>query len=616
MTDPAARPRGWRFGPFELDAATGELARGAERVRLQGKPFELLVALLEARGDLVTRETLHERLWPGVIVDFETGLNAAVRRLRDALQDSAEAPVYVETVPRRGYRFLARTEPIEAPGRAGGPARRRFLSGMALGMTLVAVFAAILAVMIAREPAGGERRTLLVLPFATLSAGDDAYLGHGLTDEMIVRLGQLDPLRLGVIARTSAERFAEAGHDIGEARALLDADFVLEGGVRRDGERVRVSATLVKTSDRTQLWSESFDRDLEDVLALQRDIAGRVAGALALELLPADAGGRRAAPVNRAAYEATLRARWFWNQQTPEGFRRAGEAFRAALEADSTWAPAWAGLADTYALVGIYDFLPPHDVFPLARAAAERALAIDSTMAEPWTSLGIIQTAYDWDWDAAERSLRRALTLNPSDAIAHEWHAILLGVTGRTAEALRASDRALEVDPLSRIVNADRGWLLFLSRRHDAAVTQLLQTLQLDPHFYVAHDNLAWVYFVKGDMDGWIHHALKALELSGESAEDLARLRARYERVGWRDWRRESVEGMVRDAAKQYVSPYDIALEYAAIGEAEEAMRWLERSYERREVDMIALRVDPRLDAVRGLPAFAALVERVGFPER
>jgi tetratricopeptide (TPR) repeat protein len=379
---------------------------------------------------------------------------------------------------------------------------------------------------------------------------------------------------------------------------------------------VRVSATLVKTSDRTQLWSESFDRDLEDVLALQRDIAGRVAGALALELLPADAGGRRAAPVNRAAYEATLRARWFWNQQTPEGFRRAGEAFRAALEADSTWAPAWAGLADTYALVGIYDFLPPHDVFPLARAAAERALAIDSTMAEPWTSLGIIQTAYDWDWDAAERSLRRALTLNPSDAIAHEWHAILLGVTGRTAEALRASDRALEVDPLSRIVNADRGWLLFLSRRHDAAVTQLLQTLQLDPHFYVAHDNLAWVYFVKGDMDGWIHHALKALELSGESAEDLARLRARYERVGWRDWRRESVEGMVRDAAKQYVSPYDIALEYAAIGEAEEAMRWLERSYERREVDMIALRVDPRLDAVRGLPAFAALVERVGFPER
>lgn len=640
MTGPGARPRGWRFGPFELDAATGELARGEERVRLQGKPFELLVALLEARGDLVTRETLHERLWPGVIVDFETGLNAAVRRLRDALRDSAEQPRYVETVPRRGYRFIAAAEPIDRPGRAAAPAlvpdadatdahaeapgaaardaasaRRRFMAGMAAGLTLVAVFATVFAMVIARAPAGGERRTLLVLPFETLDSEADAWLGHGLTDEMIVRLGRLDPLRLGVIARTSAERFAEARHDIAEARALLDADFVLEGSVRREAGHVRVSATLIKTSDRTQLWSESFDRETRDVLALQRDIAGRVAEALALELLPAERAGARAAPVDPAAYDATLRGRWFWNQQTPEGFRRAGEAYRTALAADSTYAPAWAGLADTYALVGVYDFLPPDDVFPLAREAARRALALDSTLAEPWTSLGIIQLAYDWDWAAAERSLRRALALNSSDGIAREWYAILLGATGRTAEALRASERALEVDPLSRIVNADRGWLLFFARRYDEAATQLLQTLHLDPHFHVAHDNLAWVYFVKGDMDGWFHHTLKALELSGESPEDLALLRARYEREGWRAWRRRSVEDMVRDAAKHYVSPYDIALEYAAIGEAEEAMRWLERSCGRREVDMIALRVDPRLDAVRHLPAFAALVDRIGFPE-
>jgi TolB-like protein/Flp pilus assembly protein TadD len=481
---------------------------------------------------------------------------------------------------------------------------------VALGVGLVAVFAATLAIVVTRAPAVGERRTLLVLPFETLSAGDDdAYLGDGLTDEMIVRLGRLDPLRLGVIARTSARRFAEEGHDAGDAPGLLGADFVLEGSVRREADRVRVSASLIKAADRTQLWSEAFDREVEDVLELQRDIASHVADALALELLP-----EGAAPVDPVAYDATLRARWFWNQQTPDGFRRAAAAYREALAADSTHAPAWAGLADTYALIGIYDFLPPREVFPLARAAAERALAVDSTRAEAWTSLGIIQTAFDWDWAGAERSLRRALALNSSDAIAHEWYAILLAVTGRIDESFRESKRALEVDPLSRIVGADRGWLMFLARRYDDAVTQLLQALQLDPHFYVTHDNLAWVYFVKGDLEGWFHHAMKALELAGETPEDLARIRARYVREGWREWRRTNVEGMVRDSEKSYVSPYDIALEYAAIGETEEAMRWLERSFERREIDMIALRADPRLDAVRDLPAFGALVARVGFP--
>lgn len=621
----AVRSRGWRFGPFTLDVTTGELTRDGETVRLQDKPFEVLVALIEARGALVTREALHERLWPGVVVDFEGSLNAAVRRLRDALRDPADHPVYVETVPRRGYRFLVPAEPVgeATPASAGAAAsvardpameriaaRKKFLSGAALGLALVATFAAVLLAVVSREPAGGEKRTLLVMPFVSIGTdSSNAFLGEGLGDELIVRLGQLDPLRLGVIARTSARRFADAGHTPGDAPRVLGAQFVLEGTVQREGGRVRVTASLIQGRDQTQLWSEAYDRELTGVLALQREIAAEVAGALALRLLPGDREGA----VVPAAYEATLRGRHYLGQQTPEGFQHAAAAFREALQADSTYAPAWAGLADTYALVGIYDFLPPREVFPLARAAAQRALAIDSTRAEAWTSLALIQGAFDWDAGAAEGSIRRALALNPSHAEAHQMYALLLAATGRMEESFREIDRALALDPLSRIVNADRGWLLFLARRYDDASLQLMATLRLDPHFYVAHDNLAWVNFVKGDDEGAIHHVIEALALSGHTREELAAYRTRYERLGWQALRRENAEGMVRDAREGYVSPYDIALEFAAAGDAEEALAWLERSFERREVDLLMLRLDPRLDAVRGQPGFEALVGRVGL---
>ncbi len=660
MADAAAgggAPRGFRFGPFELDLATAELTREGRRVRLQDKPFELLVALIEAKGGLVTRASLHERLWPGVIVDFETSLNAAVRRLREALEDSADAPRYVETIPRRGYRFLVDAAPIAAAaGGAGGAAadagagprtggaaapgatahheaaghatrpgagddehagvrRRRFLSGMALGMTLVAVFAVILFAVARHPPDDGRRRTLLVLPFTTLGPdSSDVWLGDGLADEMITRLGRLDPLRLGVIARTSARRFADAGHDLDDARRLLGAHFVLEGSVRREGERVRVSASLVEVDRRTQLWSDSFDRDARDVLALESDIAAHVARALALKLLPAPTRAG-ATQVNPAAHDAVLRARHFWNQQTPEGFRRAGAAYREAIAADSTYAPAWAGLATTYAMVGIYDFLPPREVFPLARTAAGRALAIDSTSAEGWSALGLIQMAFDWDWKPAESSLRRALAINASDAAAHEMYAILLAATGRGDEALRESRRALEVDPLSLILNSDRGWLLFMARRYEDANFQLLKTLQLDPNFYVAHDDLSWVCFVKGDMDGYLFHTLKAMTLSGHTPEDVAAARARFEREGWRKWRAENAAEAVAASRHEYVSPYDIALDYAALGEKQEALKWLERSFEAREIDLIMLNADPRMDAVRGMPEFDALVGRIGLPQ-
>lgn len=501
--------------------------------------------------------------------------------------------------------------PGAPPAGADPPARNRFRSGFALGLALIAAFAVILVIVVAREPVGDGKRTLLVMPFVPVGMdSSDAFLGEGLCDELIERLGQLDPLRLGVIARTSARRFAGEGHAPGDAPRVLGTPFVLQGTVQREGDHVRVTARLIEARDRRQLWSEAYDRELPGVPALQREIASEVAGALALKLVP----DGRADAVAPAAYEAALRGRHFLGQQTPEGFQRAAAAFRAALQADSTYAPAWAGLADTYAWVGIYDVLPPHDVFPLAREAALRALAIDSTHAGAWASLGLIQGAFDWDAPAAERSVRRALTLNPSHAEAHQFYALLLAVMGRRDESFREIDRALALDPLSRIVNADKGWLLFMARRYDDAALQLMAALQLDPQFPVAHDRLAWVNDVKGDAEGAIHHVLEALELSGHTREELADYRAKYERLGWPALRRENAEGMARDAQEGHGSPYDIALEFAAAGDAEEALMWLERSYERREADMIMLRLDPRLDAVRGLPRFEALAKRVGLP--
>jgi TolB-like protein/Tfp pilus assembly protein PilF len=449
-----------------------------------------------------------------------------------------------------------------------------------------------------------------VLPFeAPGSDSGAAHLGEGLAEELIARLGHIDPLHLGVIAGESARRYADTGHGLRDARSVLGADFVLESAVSREGDRLRVRATLSRVRDGVRLSSDTMDRDVREVRALEDAIAASVARALALPRIP---GPRPARTVHPAAFGATLRARHFARSRTPGDLLRAAAAFREALLADSTHAPAWSGIADIYATIGRHGLLPPREVFPLARAAALRALAIDSTRAEAWSALGVVQFAFDRDTPGAEHSLRRALELNPGDVAARRAHAELLVVTGRTARGLAEIDRALATDPLSPAVHAEKGLLQFFARRYDAAALQLITTLGLDPGFRAAHEHLAWVNFMKGDHDGSLHHTLKALEVSGMTAADLQHQRERHEALGWKAWRLENARTLA-GAAEPGVSAYGVALEFAAAGEAAEALAWLERAFERREADLLAIGADPRLDPLRERPDFRALVQRVGL---
>ncbi|MEE8585396.1 MAG: winged helix-turn-helix domain-containing protein [Acidobacteriota bacterium] len=413
-----------RFGAFEAHLPSGELYKQGRKVRLQGLPFQVLEALLLRSGQLVSREELCRRLWPeGTFVDFDNSLNSAVNRLREALGDSAANPRFVETVPGRGYRFIApavqETEPPEAPALPAPADRSGFgpwLRGMAgAGLVLLALALAFLGLQRAGWIGGQGRLRLAVLPFANLS-GDSAqdYFGDGLTDEMIARLGRLDPRRLGVIARRSAMRYKGSDKPVGQIASELDVDYLLEGTVRQQGERVRITARLVQAEDGTQLWSASFDRNLQEVLDVQQDVAARVARSLALRLLPGSAPPDTPAPCfDSLAYDAYLKGRYHWNKQGPQAVLKAVEHFRQSIEHDPEFAPAHAGLADCYNFLAGAGHQQAVEAYRAARQSAVRAVELDDSLAEGHAALGVVHLFADRNLESARRELERALELNP-----------------------------------------------------------------------------------------------------------------------------------------------------------------------------------------------------------
>ncbi len=613
MTDTPRCPRGYRFGVFELDLRNGELRREGRRVRLQEKPGRALAALLEAGGELVTREELRDRLWPpGTHVEFEAGLHAAINRLREVLRDSADAPRFIETIPRRGYRFLAPIEVVAAPpSRPSTPARSlRILVGLAvIAVTVAASW--MTARFLGPDGPDEERLRLLVLPFEYLEADAPDHFTDGLTEEMITRLGGMRPDLLGVIARTTSMQYRGTDRSAARIGRELDVDYLLEGRVRRDGERIRISVQLVATADQTPIWTGAFDEPLRDILTVQDNVARRVASALAIELL---ADGSHVGPVEPAAWEAHARGRHFLERRTKDGFYRALEEFDRALEIDPGWAPAWVGRADSYVLLGNYDFIRPTEAFPAAEAAVQRALELDPGLAAAHTTLGMIRHAHDWDWPGAEREFRRALEANPASVRAHHWYAVHLTSMGRHEEAVRHLEEARRIDPLSSIVHSEIGWRRFYARRYDDAIAALEQTLVLDPGFVVAHDNLNWVYFVTGDIERCLAHKLRVAELEGAAPGELQALREAVDRDGWRAVRRAGIPSDDEVAAAGYISPYDLALEWTAVGEPARALPWLLRSCAEREIDLTMLDVDPRIDPLRTEPGFAEVQRCVGLP--
>jgi len=624
------------FGSFEVDTAAGELRRQGLKIRLQDQPFRLLVLLLERAGDVVTREEVREKLWPAdTYVDFDHSLNTAVRKLREALGDSAEGSRYVETLARRGYRFIAHVEPRRTAQLASAkadvapvlPDLAERLSSSArhlrtFAIAVVVCGAALVAYWVVPRPGpttlSGRRLTLAVLPFDNLSGdADQEYLSDGLTEEMITQLARLEPDRLKVLARSSTWKYKRADRDIGQLRRELGADFVLEGSLRRAGERVRVTAQLVRSDDQSHVWAETYERDLRDVLILQSEVAQAVARAIAVTLTP-DAKARlaRARPVRSEAYQDYLRGRFFWNRRTEAALKQALGYFQKAIGADPGYAPAYSGLADSYSLLGassIVGGLPPRQAMPEAKAAALKALQIDGTLAEAHTSLATIHLLYDWDLAACDREFRRALELDPNYTLAHHLYSHCLLALGRTEESLFESKRALELEPLHLVIGGHLGWHYLYARQYDQAIEQFRKTLELDPAFPQAQRYSAWAYLQKGMHSEAIAALRAALDAVGRKPEIEGELGHAYAVAGRRSEALAMLEGLRHLSETRYVSPYSVALVHAGLGDRDQAFAWLDKAFAERSDYMPYLMLEPMLDGLRSDQRFVALVERVGL---
>jgi len=578
MSAASPTPRIIRFAAFEADLGAGELRKHGLRIRLPEQAFRVLATLLERPGDLVLRSELHARLWPDrTYVDFDHGLNKAVNRLRTALGDSAANPRFVETVARRGYRLLAPVTVDALPGAVTAPRRIR----------------------------------LAVLPFENLSADtEQEFFSDGLTEEMITELGRLSPAQLGIIARTSAMQYKQSGKRIDQIGQELNVDYVLEGSVRLEQRRARITVQLIHVGDQTHLWAQSYDRELADIFQVQREVSQRVANSLAFELLPeSHARSGRAVP---EAYEDYLRGRYFWNRGTDTGARLAIERFERALESDPRYALAYSGIADCYGRLVWFSALPPLEAGPMAKAAATRALEIDPNLGEGHASMALVRFWYEWNWLEAEREFRRATELRPNYADVHNWYAAYLNVMGRLSEAAAEQKLAEELDPLSLTIAMNAADPHYFARRYAPAIESLKLVLRREPRFAGAYFNLGRACAQSGMYDEAISAFESAAQLSGNRQASAA-LAFAYGRAGRVAEARKILAEMQQLAAVRYMPPPQLALIHLGLGETTQALDLLEQGFDQKSYWMIYLKADPVFDSLRAHPRFIRLLERLGF---
>jgi len=629
-----------RFGVFDVDLRAGELRRKGLQVKLQEQPFQVLAMLLEHVGEVVTREELQTKLWPAdTIVDFDHGLNKAINKIRKALGDSAENPRFIETVGRRGYRFIAdvrvvdespldepepviedspatdKQEPVESEG---NPAARKRLpwplagktSAIALGLVVVILVGWMLRL---RSRPSLEIRSLAVLPLESLSSDpSQEYFADGMTDELITDLAQISAL--SVISRTSVMPYKRVRKPLSQIARELNVDAVVEGTVLRSGDRVRITAQLIQASADKHIWSQSYEGDLRDTLALQNKVARAIADQIRINLTPQEqAALKNVKAVNPEAYESYLKGRYFWNKRTADGLKTAVAYFDQAIEKDPNYAQAYAGSADSYALMGDWQYgvLAPKEALPRAEAAAIKALELDSTLGEAHTSLAFTLDGFDWDWGSAEREFKRALELNPGYATAHHWYAWHLALVGRNAEAIAEMKRARNLDPLSLIISADLAELLVIAHSYDESIEQSRKTIEMDPNFALAHNQLAQAYIQKEMHNEAISELEKAVRLSGGSPICTANLARAYAASGRTNEALKLLSDLKKGSNPVYSRATEIAMVYAALGDKNQAMSWLEKGYEERFNPGVLLR--PGFDPLRSDPRFQDLWRRLGL---
>lgn len=601
--------RFYEFGPFRLDAAVPLLLRGRAVVPLGPKAVEILLLLVERRGNPVTKDELLRAIWPETFVE-ESNLTYNVSVLRKALGEGPGSKVYIETIPKRGYRFVAAVTVQEELGQTGetpraAPVARPWMRAVFFAIGGAALLSGLLY-FAATTTNRGEIRSVAILPFLNLTPDSaEEYFSDGLTEDLTTALSKMKELK--VPARTSAFQFKGKTEDIRTIGKKLNVSAVLEGSVRKQNGRLRISAQLSRVSDGYHLWSETYDRESRDIFAVQDEICRSVVTALRVHL--AQAPGRSS--LQRYAgdpevYALYLQGRYFSNRRTRESIGKGIGYFEQALAKDGSYAPAHAGVADSYALLGMFGMVPPADAFPRARAAAKKALELDDRLAEAHTSLGAVEGWFDWDARASESAFRHAIELDPAYVLAHQWYAEYLSCLGRHLEARAEIQRALDLDPLSPTVNSVKALTLYLARQYDQVIEQSRATAEIDAEHSFAPHFLALAF----EQKGMYREAVAHFETSG-SWSDLGHVYAETGR------RTEALaildQALARSRSGEYVPPYSVAEVYAGLRDKGQALAWLERARSERSTWIPYLNVDPRFDILRGEARFLALVKDAGL---
>lgn len=572
---PTEQSRTVSFGPYVVDLRTGELRKKGYKIRLQEKSFQILSALLERPGELVTREELCQKLWPGnTFVDWDNGLNSALKKLRDALGDSAGKPRYIETLPKRGYRFIA------TPGQA----------------TMDRII------------------MLAVLPFENLGGDvEQEYFSDGLTEEMITVLAQLKPERLRVIARTSSMSYKKTRKGVDRIARELGVDWLLEGSVRPGSERVRITAQLIRTADQSHLWAQTYDRDLRDILVVQTEVALAIADEIQLQLEPSVKAKIADAPkVNREAHNEYLLGSFYLAKFTGEGIGKAIQHLQRSIEIDPNHAPAHEVLASAYFLASGWT-LPPHVALERARTAAKRALELDDSLAEAHASLGIV-LMHDWNWLGAEVEFKRAIELNAGSVKSHEFYGWYLAALGRFEEAIDEERRALELDPVSAEVSTFLGHVLYLAKRYDEAIEYLDRALALDKSYWFAQLVLGLTYQQQLRIHDAIAVFQKARHSEDRSPEPMGALGQAYAVSGDKDKAVKVLEELQTWSEQHDGAAFHMARIHAALGEKAQTYAWLNTAYEERSFFLSWLKVEPELDPLRSDPLFQRMLQCLAFP--
>jgi TolB-like protein/DNA-binding winged helix-turn-helix (wHTH) protein/Tfp pilus assembly protein PilF len=614
-----------RFGVFELDLRAAELRKNGVKLRLQDQPYQVLLKLLEHSGEIVSREELRATLWhEDTFVDFETGLNTAIKRLRETLGDSADNPTFIETIPRRGYKFMAPVEiPVSQESNMLDPAdRQETPRGKKLLKhgSVVAAVAVVLLICAATwfgvfRVRGKAIDSVAVLPFANASADSDMeYLSDGITDSLISNLSQLPNLR--VIARSTVFRYKGKEADPQKVGQDLRVRAVLSGRLLQRGDTLIVQAELMDVAKGSQLWGGRYNRKATDVFALQEDLSKEISEKLRLRLTGEEKQRlTKRYTENAEAYQLCLKGRYYFYKLTPAGLQKAIEYFQQAIDRDPGYALAYAGLADTYNSLAFFTVLPPRELMPKAKAAAAKALEIDDRLAEAHVSLGWAGFTYDRDWSVAGKHLERAVALNPAYPLAHAYYSLYLSALGRSEEALAEAKRARDLDPVSPAIVHYVAVQSYLARQFDQSIEQCQETQAMDPSFTPAYGTMGHAYAAKGMYSEALAAYEKYSALSGGSPGSAAFLGYAHARLGQRQEALRVLDQLKAASKQRYVPAFSFVIVYVGLGEKEQAFTWLEKAYEEHTNSLAYLRVAAIWDPLRSDPRFTDLLHRIGLSQ-